>query len=74
MYVYCTVLCMYMYVCVLFYNMCVVYMYVSAVGAGLSGGGGSQGALEGDNVTLLCGTQLTGNPLPVVAWTDNNGL
>ena len=49
-------------------------MYVSAVGAGLSGGSGSQEALEGDSITLLCGTQLTGNPLPVVAWTDNNGL
>ena len=28
--------------------------------------------LEGDNATLVCGTNLTGNPEPTVQWMDNN--
>ena len=28
--------------------------------------------LEGETATLVCGTDLTGNPLPNITWTDNN--
>ena len=28
--------------------------------------------VEGDPVTLECGTDLTGNPLPLIVWRDNN--
>jgi hypothetical protein len=29
--------------------------------------------LEGDSVTLVCGTDLTGNPIPTVVWRDSSG-
>ena len=28
--------------------------------------------LEGETATLVCGTDLTGNPLPNITWTDNS--
>ena len=28
--------------------------------------------LEGDSVTLVCGTDLTGNPIPTVVWRDSS--
>ena len=28
---------------------------------------------QGNNVTLLCGTNLVGNPIPVVQWFSNTG-
>ena len=44
------------------------------VGAGLVGADSeSVAVLEGDSVTLVCGTDLTGNPIPTVVWRDNNG-
>ena len=30
--------------------------------------------VEGDTVTLVCGTDLTGNPLPLIVWRDNNAM
>ena len=30
--------------------------------------------VEGDPVTLVCGTDLTGNPLPLIVWRDNNAM
>ena len=52
--------------------MCV---FVRVVGAGLTIPVGSESVvvLEGDSVTLVCGTDLTGNPIPNITWTDNNG-
>lgn len=29
-------------------------------------------AVSGDNVTLICGTNVTGNPEPTIQWIDNN--
>ena len=29
-------------------------------------------SVSGDNVTLICGTNLTGNPEPTIQWIDNN--
>ena len=29
-------------------------------------------AVSGDNVTLICGTNVTGNPEPTIEWIDNN--
>lgn len=45
----------------------------STVEAGLGGSADLVAVLEGDPVTLVCGTDLTGNPTPLVQWTDNNG-
>ena len=44
------------------------------VGAGLSVVGRTEtvAVLEGDSATLVCGTDLTGNPMPSVSWRDNN--
>ena len=46
----------------------------STVEAGLGGSADPVAVLEGDPVTLVCGTDLTGNPIPIVQWTDNNGM
>ena len=48
---------------------------VCAVGAGLTIPPGSESVavLEGESVTLVCGTNLTGNPIPTITWTDNTG-
>ena len=49
------------------------YILLYTVGAGLSGAGsGTVAVLEGDSATLVCGTDLTGNPIPSVSWRDNN--
>ena len=29
--------------------------------------------LEGDDITLVCGSSAIGNPTPTISWTDNNG-
>ena len=29
--------------------------------------------VEGESATLVCGTGLSGNPLPTLTWTDNTG-
>ena len=45
-----------------------------SVGAGLGGAGSvSVPVLEGESATLVCGTDLTGNPTPTITWTDNTG-
>ena len=45
---------------------------LQTVGAGF-GGEGSEVVvvLEGEVATLVCGTDLTGNPIPNVTWTNN---
>ena len=43
-------------------------------GARFSGPGSETVAVvEGESATLVCGTGLSGNPLPTLTWTDNNG-
>ena len=43
------------------------------VGAGFGGAGSEVVAvLEGERVTLVCGTNLSGNPIPNVTWTDHS--
>ena len=62
------------------FNMTVIILslYLSLhaiVGAGLSGEDVRRVAVvEGDPVTLVCGTDLTGNPLPLIVWRDNNAM
>ena len=47
---------------------------INSVGAGLGGAGSvSVPVLEGEPATLVCGTDLTGNPTPTITWTDNTG-
>ena len=47
---------------------------INAVGAGLGGAGSvSVPVLEGESATLVCGTDLHGNPTPTITWTDNTG-
>ena len=29
--------------------------------------------LEGGDITLVCGSNVDGNPIPTISWTDNNG-
>ena len=51
-----------------------VCVCVCSVGAGLGGAGSvSVPVLEGESATLVCGTDLTGNPTPTITWTDNTG-
>ena len=53
----------------------VIFLRTPIVGAGLSGEDGRRVAVvEGDPVTLECGTDLTGNPLPLLVWRDNNAM
>ena len=26
------------------------------------------------DITLVCGTNIVGNPTPSISWTDNNGI
>ena len=48
--------------------------HVYTVGAGLiAADPESEAVLEGDSVTLVCGTDLTGNPIPTVVWRDSSG-
>ncbi|CAI8043848.1 Hemicentin-2 [Geodia barretti] len=43
-------------------------------GARYSGpGSGTVAVVEGESATLVCGTGLSGNPLPTLTWTDNTG-
>jgi hypothetical protein len=43
-------------------------------GARFSGpGSGTVAVVEGESATLVCGTGLSGNPLPTLTWTDNTG-
>ena len=50
-----------------------ILLYFKTVRAGLRTAGSEVVAvLEGERVTLVCGTGLTGNPIPTVTWTDNN--
>ena len=52
---------------------CTINTLYFTVGAGLGGdGSGTVAVLEGETATLVCGTDLTGNPLPTVTWRDNN--
>ena len=50
------------------------FLLSSTVEAGLGGSADPVAVLEGDPVTLVCGTDLTGNPIPLVQWTANNGM
>ena len=46
---------------------------LQTVGAGFGGEGSEVVAvLEGERANLVCGTDLTGNPIPNVTWTNNN--
>ena len=33
----------------------------------------SSTAVQGDDITLMCGTELKGNPVPFVRWISNTG-
>ena len=45
------------------------------VGSDLNGSdeGSDTAVVEGDNATLICKIQLTGNVVPNILWTDTNG-
>ena len=52
---------------------CVFILFISWTdGPDITLGPSVVATLEGDNATLVCGTNLTGNPEPTVQWMDNN--
>ena len=67
---------MYMYIVYAVYActcVCTINTLYFTVGAGLGGdGSGTVAVLEGETATLVCGTDLTGNPFPNITWRDNN--
>jgi len=53
-------------------SMCLSFFISMIVGPDITLGASVVATLEGDNATLICGTNLTGNPEPTIQWMDNN--
>lgn len=47
-------------------------MTTSPVAPSITLGPSIAASVSGDNVTLVCGTNVTGNPQPTIQWIDNN--
>ena len=48
-------------------------LYTAGAGLSVVGRTETVAVLEGDSATLVCGTDLTGNPMPSVSWKDSSG-
>ena len=57
-------------------HICVLFLYIllttSPVAPNITLGPSIAASVSGDNVTLVCGTNVTGNPQPTIQWIDNN--